>query len=98
MVQPMAAAAAAKWVLMKALVARGLAAERAAGVESEPAYPEQAGADEAEHHGVGRHVGLGIADALAEIEAGDQRGDAGGDVDDGAAGEVERRECGRRWR
>ncbi len=31
----------------------------------------------------------GIADALAEVDAGDESGDAAGDVDDGAAGEVE---------
>ena len=36
-----------------------------------------------------RHLGLRIADALAEIERGDQGRDAAGDVDHGAAGEVE---------
>ena len=70
--------------------------EGAAGVESEPAYPEQTGSDEAEHQGVRRHGGLGIADALAEVDAGDQRGDAAGDVDDRAAGEIEAGKCGRR--
>ena len=64
-------------------------AQRAAGVESEPAHPEQTGADEAENHRVRRHVGMRIAEALAQIEGGDQRRDAGGDVDDGAAGEIE---------
>ena len=33
---------------------------------------------------------LAVADALAEHEGADQAGDAGVDVDDGAAGEVER--------
>ena len=37
---------------------------------------------------VGRHLGVRIADALAEIERSDQRRDAAGDVDHGAAGEV----------
>ena len=31
-----------------------------------------------------------VADALAQVKAGDQGGDAGGDMDDGAAGEIER--------
>ena len=66
--------------------------QRAARVESEPAYPQQTGADEAEHHGVGLHFGVRVADALAQVEAGDQRGDAAGDVDHRAAGKVERRE------
>jgi hypothetical protein len=34
-------------------------AEGAAGIEAEPAHPQQAGADEAEHHGVGLHLGVG---------------------------------------
>ncbi len=89
MVQPKAAAAAAKWVLTKALVASGPGAERGAGVEAEPAHPQQARADEAEHHGVRRHVGVRIAEAFAEVDGSDQRGDARSDVDDGAAGEVE---------
>ena len=50
--------------------------QSAAGVEAEPAHPQQAGADEAEHHGVRRHVGLRIADALAQIECSHQRRDA----------------------
>jgi len=65
-------------------------AKGAAGIEAEPADPEQAGSDKAEDHGVGRHVGVGITEAFAEIDGGDERGDAGSDVDDGAAGEVER--------
>ena len=32
---------------------------------------------------------MGVADALAEVDAGDQSGDAAGDVDHGAAGEIE---------
>jgi len=86
----MAARAAAKMGVDKALVARELAAERAARVEAEPAYPQETGADEAEHHGVGLHFGVGIADALAQIEAADQRRDAAGDVDHGATREIQR--------
>jgi hypothetical protein len=65
--------------------------ECAAGVEAEPAHPQQSGTDEAEHHGVGRHILLRIAGALAEVEAGDQGRDAAGDVDYGASGKVEDR-------
>ena len=86
--QPRAAAAAAKWVATKARW-RGCRRQRRAGVEAEPADPEQAGADEAEHDRVRRHGLLRVAEALAEVERRDQRGDAGGDVHDGAAGEVE---------
>src|SRR6185437_9353393 len=64
-------------------------AELAAGVEAEPANPDEAGSDEAEDDRVGRHGLSGIADALAEIEGADQSGDSRSDVDDGAAGEVE---------
>ncbi len=63
--------------------------ESGAGVEAEPAEPEEAGSDAAEDEGVGRHGGFGIADAFAEVEGGDEGGNPGGDVDDGAAGEVE---------
>src|ERR1017187_7558488 len=55
--------------------------EGAAGVEAEPAEPEQTGADEAEHQGVGRHVLLRVAGALAQIECADQGGNTGGNVD-----------------
>ena len=89
MVQPKAAAAAAKCVLTKALVASGPEPSALPGVESEPAHPQQASADKAEDHGVGRHVGVRIAEALAEINRSDECGDAGGDVNDGPAGEVE---------
>jgi hypothetical protein len=87
--QPMAAAAVAKCVLTKALVARPPSIDGASGVEPEPAHPQQAGSDEAEHDGVRGRRFFGIADALAEIEGADQRRDAGGDVNHRAAGEVE---------
>ena len=64
--------------------------ERAAGVEAEPAEPEQAGAEHGHRQVVRLHRLLAEADALAEHERGDQRRDAGGDVHDRAAGEVER--------
>jgi hypothetical protein len=41
---------------------------------------------------VGRHGGLRVADAPAEINAGDKSGNAAGDMDHSAAGEVERRD------
>ena len=42
-----------------------------------------------QHQVVRRHVLGAVADALAEHEAGDEAGDAGVDVHDRAAGEVE---------
>ena len=69
--------------------------QRAAGVEAEPAHPQHSGADEAEHHRVGRHILLRIADALAQIEGADQGGDAAGDMHDRAAGKVKDRPVGR---
>ena len=64
--------------------------ERRAGVEPEPAEPEDAGADHHQRHGVRRVALLRPALALAEHQHRGQRGDAGVDVDRGAAGEVER--------
>src|ERR1039458_3904304 len=50
-----------------------LCCQGASGVEAEPAYPQQAGADETEHHGMGRHVGLWVPDALPQVNACHQR-------------------------
>jgi len=87
----MAAGGGGKWVLTKALGARELAAERRlpALKPNQPTHKRQAPI-EAEHHGVGLHFGVGVADALAQIKTADQRRDAAGDVDHGATGEIQR--------
>src|SRR6266536_4410758 len=54
-------------------------------VEAEPTDPQERGADEGEHHVVGRARVL----ALAEADAGHQAGDAGIDVHHRAAGKIE---------
>ncbi len=64
-------------------------AERGAGIESEPAEPQDAGAEQSERQVVGRHRLAGPASALPEHEGKDERGHAGVDVDDGTTGEVE---------
>jgi hypothetical protein len=74
--QPMAAAAAANWVLTKALVASGPAFSALPALKPNQPTHSRAGADEAEHHGVGRHILLRVAGALAQIEGADQGGDA----------------------
>ena len=61
-----------------------------AGVEAEPADPQQRGADEGEHHVVARARVL----ALAEADRAHQAGNARVDMHDGAAGEVEHLEHG----
>ena len=64
--------------------------ERGPGVEAEPAEPQDAGADQRQRQRVRRHRVLRPAASPAEHEDRGQRGDAGVDVHDGAAGEVER--------
>ena len=64
--------------------------EGGAGVEAEPAHPQQRGADHGQGQAVRRHRFLAVADALADHVGADQAGDAGVDVHHGAAGEVER--------
>ena len=89
-IQPSAAAAAPVLVATNALTAEAVGLERAAGVEAEPAEPQQARA----HHGHGQVVRLHrlmpVALAPAEHDRAHQRRDARGDVHDGAAREVER--------
>ena len=63
--------------------------EGAAGVETEPADPEEAGSDEAEDQAVGLHGIDGIAFAFAEIDGADQCRYTRCDVNDCAAGKVE---------
>src|SRR5579863_64198 len=60
-----------------------------ARVESEPADPQQTGADNAQHYAVRLHGFMRVALALSEIQRADQRGYAGSNVYHGAAGEVE---------
>ena len=60
-----------------------------AGIEAEPADPQQRGADHRVDQVVRRHVLGAEALALAEHQGADQAGDAGVDVHHGAAGEVE---------
>ena len=65
-------------------------AERGAGVEPEPAEPQDAGAEQRERQRVRRHRVLRPAAPPADHQHDAKRGDAGVDVHDGAAGEVER--------
>ena len=68
--------------------------ERAAGVEAEPAEPQQPGAEQRERHVVRQQRRARIVAALADDDRGDERGDAGVHVNDGSAGEVERAHVG----
>ncbi len=61
-----------------------------AGVEAEPANPQQRGADHRHGERVRRKRFLAIADALADHQRADETGDAGVDMHHRAAGEVER--------
>ena len=66
--QPSIAAAAATSVLMNACAASAVGAERRAGVEAEPAEPQDAGAEQRERQRVRRHRVLRPALPLAEHE------------------------------
>jgi hypothetical protein len=61
-----------------------------AGVEAEPAHPQERSADHGHGQRVRSHQLLAVADALADDEGADETGDTGVDVDDRAACEVER--------
>ena len=69
---------------------RAVGGQRRAGVEPEPPEPQDAGAEHHQRHRVRRVALARPALALAEHEHRGERGDAGVDVDRGAAGEVER--------
>ena len=81
-------------VVVKASAGDAVGGERAAGVEAEPAEPEQAGAEQRERHVVRQQRRRPIVAPRADHHRRHQRGDAGVDVDDGAAGEVERAHLG----
>ncbi|EMP78607.1 PilL protein [Burkholderia pseudomallei MSHR1043] len=62
---------------------------RGARVEAEPAHPQHRATDQRQHQVVRRHRFAAVADALAEHEARHEARDAGVDVHDRAAREVE---------
>ena len=66
--------------------------ERRAGVEAEPAEPEQAGAEHDQGEVVRPHRVAPPADPLAQHDGQQQTGDTGVDVDGRATGEVDRLE------
>ena len=85
-----AAAAVATKVLMKATAVTPLASRLEPALKpNQPTHSSEAPiiVMVSECGGIGS---LAVADALADHQAADQPGDAGIDVDDGAAGEVER--------
>src|SRR6476660_9153714 len=51
-------------------------AQSAAGVKSKPAYPQQTGADKAEHHAMWRHILLRVPDSASEIQSAYQGGNS----------------------
>ena len=61
-----------------------------AGVEAEPANPEYRGSGHGQRHRVGRHIILAQANPLADQDTPDKTCDSGVDVDNRAAGEVQR--------
>ena len=88
--QASTATAVAEKVLRKASDGAVAGFERRAGVEAEPAHPQQRGTDHRQRQAVRRHRLLAVADALADHEGAHQAGDGGVDVHHGAAGEVQR--------
>jgi hypothetical protein len=88
-IQDRVAAAVASTVLMKARPARRWLPGRA-GVEAEPAHPQQRGTHHGQRQAVRRHGFLAVADALAHQVGTHQTGHTGVDVHHGAAGEVQR--------
>ena len=89
-VQVASVAAGASSVLVNASAAVGARRQRAAGVEAEPAEPQQAGAEHRERHVVRQDRVPPVILARADDHRGDQRRRRGVDVHDRAAGEVER--------
>ena len=69
---------------------RFVGAQGTAGVEAEPPHPQQGSANNGKRQVVRRHVLTRKAAALAQHDGADQRGDAGADVNHGAAGKIQR--------
>ena len=61
-----------------------------AGIEAEPAKPEQAGAEQYQRDVVRRNGNTAVIAPWPEEPCGDERGHTGADMDDGAAREVQR--------
>ena len=93
--QASSAAAGAAIVLTNASDGGVVGGELGAGVEAEPAEPQQAGAEEHERRVVRDGDALLEADALAEDEGQRESRSTGVDVDRGATGEVDRAEAER---
>eukprot|EP01137_Pigoraptor_chileana_P009180 Opistho-2@57056 len=68
----------------------GVGLKVGAGVEAEPAHPQEAGADHGQRQAVRRHRLLLEARALAQDDGADEGRDTGVDVHHGAASEVQR--------
>ena len=88
--QASAPAAAEKCVAAKALAATPSACQRAAGVEAEPADPQQRRADRRVRQIVRRHRLAAEAQPFADQQRTDQRRNARADMHDRSAGEIER--------
>ena len=89
-IQLRAAAAAATCVAVKAEPANRPAARALPPLKPNQPNQSRPAPDQRQHHAVGVHGMLGIADALAQHQDGRQTGDARRDVDHRAAREVER--------
>ena len=83
-------AAAAKCVAAKALERDRVGLQRAAGIEAEPADPQQRRADDRVGQIVRRHRFAAVAQPAADQQRADQRRNSRTDMHDRAAGEIER--------
>ena len=88
-IQTTPAAAAEVLVVSRAFTATPLARQGAAGVEAEPAHPQEPGSQDGEGDVVGFHGELAEALAGTDHHGKGQGGITRGDVDHGAAGEVQ---------
>jgi hypothetical protein len=88
-IQPIRAAAVATWVLTNAIAVVLSVVSSGAGVEAEPAEPQQAGAEGHERHVVRPEALLGPTDPPPEHDRQGKRGRTGVDVHRGTTREVE---------